>query len=74
MDLAHEISKLARRVTLSHHHPENPQTQFAGNVDLRSDVRRLTRNGAEFTDGTHETYSVIFYCTGKIKGFARLLC
>lgn len=65
MDLAHEISKLAHRVTLSHHHADDPQTQFADNVDLRPDVRRLTHDGAEFADGTRQTYSVIFYCTGE---------
>lgn len=65
MDLAYEISKLAVRVTLSHHHPENPGTQFPANVDLRPDVSRLTATGAEFADGSSQDYSVIFYCTGE---------
>lgn len=65
MDLAYEISKYATRVTLSHHHKTDPLTKFPDNVDLKSDVAQLTETGAKFVDGTHQDYSVIFYCTGK---------
>lgn len=65
MDLAYEISKYATRVTLSHHHKKDPLTKFPSNVDLKSDVIKLTVNGAKFIDGTHQDYSVIFYCTGE---------
>lgn len=65
MDLAYEISKIAVKVTLSHHHKTDPLTKFPDNVNLRPDVRALTENGAEFVDGSHQNYSVIFYCTGK---------
>lgn len=65
MDLTNEISKHANRVTLSHHLKTDPLTPFQPNVNLRSDVVRLTETGAEFTDGTHQAYTVIFYCTGK---------
>jgi dimethylaniline monooxygenase (N-oxide forming) len=64
MDLANEISKKASRVTLSHHLPEPPKTQFQPNVDQKPDVQRLTEDGAVFDDGTAARYSVIFYCTG----------
>lgn len=64
MDLAHDISSLAKRVTLSHHLPELPNTEFKSNVDLKPDVHKLTEHGVVFTDGTTQTYSVIFYCTG----------
>lgn len=64
MDLAYEISKLAVRVTLSHHHKTPPLTAFPKNVNLKPDVKQLTENGVEFTDGSQEDYSVIFYCTG----------
>lgn len=66
MDLAYEISKRAERVTLSHHHDPNPKTVFPSNVDQRPDIKRLTEDGAEFADGSTQTYSVIFYCTGMI--------
>ncbi|KAJ6633701.1 Flavin-containing monooxygenase FMO GS-OX3 [Pseudolycoriella hygida] len=64
MDLANEISKLAIRVTLSHHHKTDPLTKFPDNVNLKPDVKCLTENGVEFVDGSHQNYSVIFYCTG----------
>lgn len=65
MDLAYEISKHAERVTLSHHHKPDPQTVFPDNVNMRPDVARLTETGAEFQDGVHQEYNVIFYCTGN---------
>lgn len=64
MDLTNEISKLAVRVTLSHHYKTDPLTKFLDNVDLRPDVVALTETGAEFADGSRQDYSVIFYCTG----------
>lgn len=64
VDLANEISKTAERVTLSHHLKEPPRTEFQANVDQKPDVLRLTAEGAIFADGSSQTYSVIFYCTG----------
>lgn len=64
MDLANEISKVAKRVTLSHHQNPEPKTVFASNVDMRPDVDRLTETGVVFVDGTVHDYSVIVYCTG----------
>lgn len=64
MDLANEISKVAKRVTLSHHQDPEPKTVFNSNVDMRPDVGELTENGVVFVDGTVQDYSVIVYCTG----------
>lgn len=64
MDLAHDISTRAERVTLSHHLPELPKSEFKPNVDQKPDILKLTENSVIFTDGTSQTYSVIFYCTG----------
>lgn len=64
MDLANEVSKVAKRVSLSHHQDPHPKTVFASNVDFRGDVSTLTRTGAVFVDGTEQTYTVILYCTG----------
>lgn len=64
MDLANEISKVAKQVSLSHHLNPEPKTRFADNVDMRPDVERLTENGVVFVDGARQTYSVIVYCTG----------
>lgn len=64
VDLANEISKVAERVTLSHHLKEPPKTKFISNVDQRPDVACLTEEGAVFADGSSQSYSIIFYCTG----------
>lgn len=64
MDLAHEISKTAVRVTLSHHLPSEPKTKFQSNVNLKPDVVKLTENGAVFNDGSEQTFSIVFFCTG----------
>lgn len=64
IDLANEISKVAERVTLSHHLSEPPKTVFSHNVEQRPDVARLTADGAVFVDGSDRKFSIIFYCTG----------
>lgn len=64
MDLTNEISKVAEAVTLSHHLKEPPKTLFKPNVNQKPDVMRLTRNGAQFVDGSTQDFSVVFYCTG----------
>lgn len=64
MDLAYLMSKAAKRVTLSHHQNPEPKTKFPENVDMRPDVAKLTENGVIFTNGTEQSYTVIFYCTG----------
>lgn len=72
MDLAYEISKLATKVTLSHHHKTDPLTKFPANVNLKPDVVRLTESGAVFADGSEQMYTVIFYCTGRLMEFIHL--
>lgn len=64
MDIANEISKFVKQVTISHHLNEPLKTKFRDNLDQKPDVRRLTRNGVEFVDGSKREYSVILYCTG----------
>ncbi|XP_061391053.1 senecionine N-oxygenase-like [Musca vetustissima] len=64
MDLCHEISKVAERVTLSHHMPETPKTQFRPNVNQKPDVAYTKGSTVVFTNGEEEKYTIIFYCTG----------
>ncbi len=64
LDLTVELSKVARKVTLSHH-TETPITaKFNSRVDQKPDIVRLTRSGAIFRDGTKADYTVVIYCTG----------
>lgn len=64
MDLCHEISKVAKRVTLSHHMAETPKTKYRPNVDQKPDVSHIKGSTVYFKNDTCETYSIIFYCTG----------
>uniref|UniRef100_A0A1B0B9Z9 Flavin-containing monooxygenase n=1 Tax=Glossina palpalis gambiensis TaxID=67801 RepID=A0A1B0B9Z9_9MUSC len=64
MDLCHEISKVAKKVTLSHHLPESLKTLFRFNVDQKPDVKYVGEGRVHFMDGTMDEYSIIFYCTG----------
>lgn len=72
MDLVAAISTSAKRVTSSQHKkPNETPEEFAkrkamapSNVTLQANVKRFTETGAEFLDGTHETFSIIVYGTG----------
>lgn len=64
MDLAYEVGKLAKRVTLSHHLRDPPKTKFPANVTQKPDVISMTEDRVHFSDGSFETFSVVLYCTG----------
>lgn len=72
MDLVAAIAKTAKRVTASQHkRPNETADAFAkrksmapANVTLQENVKRFTETGAEFIDGTHQTFSTILYGTG----------
>lgn len=64
MDMANEISKKAKRVTLSHHLKEPPKTVFQSNVDQKPDVMKLREHEVVFSDGSVQSYTVVLYCTG----------
>lgn len=64
LDIAYEISKVAERVTLSHHLKQKPKTIFPNNLSQVPDVKQFTENGAQFTDGSTDTFNAIVFCTG----------
>lgn len=69
MDL---LAKTAHRITFSQHKRSNEtkeerdkrQSDLPSNVTLQDDVKRFTKTGAEFIDGSHQTFSVVLYATG----------
>lgn len=69
MDLALEISRMAARVLLCHHLTEPIRTVFPDNVVQKSDVKKLTKDGVVFADGTEERVDAVFYCTGYVYSF-----
>ncbi|XP_065367668.1 senecionine N-oxygenase [Calliphora vicina] len=64
MDLCNEISKVAKKVTLSHHMPEAPKTIFKSNVNQKPDVSHIEGDTIYFKDNSCDKYSILFYCTG----------
>lgn len=64
IDLTHSISATATKVIFSHHTHEVHQA-FPANVIKRGSIDRFTRHGVIFTDGSEETLTDIFFCTGN---------
>lgn len=72
VDLVAHLSKTACRVTLSQHKVANETKEarekresiLPPNTKLQDDVKRFTKTGAEFMDGTHQTFDAVIYATG----------
>lgn len=60
-DLTIEIAKTAKKVTWSHHLKHSPVTQFSDNVNQKPDIKRITKSGVFFVDGSYADYSAIVY-------------
>lgn len=72
LDLAAQLSQTAERITFSQHKIPNETKEAHANREklmpprtiLQDNVKRFTPNGAEFLDGTHQTFSVVIFATG----------
>lgn len=72
-DLISHLSKTASRITFSQHKRshetresfEKRQQLLPENVTLQENVKRFTSSGAEFIDGSHKTFEVVFFATGR---------
>lgn len=72
-DVVNMCSSKAERITWSQHKKPNESMEalekrkklLPPNVTLRWDVKHFTLTGAEFTDGLHETFSIVIYATGN---------
>lgn len=68
-----QLSEIANRITFSQHKVPNEtaearakrQSIMPPKTTLQDNVKRFTETGAEFIDGTHETFTVVFFATGK---------
>lgn len=77
MDLVAHLSKTATRVTFSQHkRPHETKEQFEqrkqllpSNATLQENVKRFTATGAEFLDGQHETFTTVYWATGKATSY-----
>lgn len=72
MDLVAHLSKTATRITFSQHKRPNEtkeerekrQSVLPSNAVLQDNVKTFTATGAEFIDGTHQTFSAVILATG----------
>lgn len=72
-DVVYMCSNKAERITWSQHKKPNESMEalekrkrlLPPKVTLQGDVKRFTLTGAEFSDGSHETFSVVIYATGN---------
>lgn len=72
MDLVAHLSKTANRITFSQHKRPNEtkeereqrQSLLPPNAVLQDNVKNFTATGAEFIDGTHQTFSAVILATG----------
>ncbi len=67
VDVAYYVSKVATKTTISCH--GGAMKTVPSGVYKRSDVKKLTENGAIFDDETEEEFSVIILATGYLYSF-----
>lgn len=72
MDIALEISYVAKKVFLSHHLKEKPRSVFPDNLTQKPDIQALNGDKAVFIDGTSEEIDTVFFCTGRV--YIIILC
>lgn len=74
VDLVIQLSSVAKRVTISRNRPKKETREARKSREdalppktiLKDNVKRFTTNGAEFIDGTTQTFSTIIYATGRL--------
>lgn len=73
LDLANHLSQVAKSVTLSQNKPphqtkearEKRKKSLPAGTILKDNVKRFTADGAEFIDGTTQSFTVVIFATGK---------
>lgn len=71
-DIIQHLLKTVRRVTLSRHKPRNKtqtelmqlQSLHSDKLTIKDDVVSFTSNGANFIDGSYQTFDAVIFTTG----------
>lgn len=69
LDIALELSTVAKEVLLSHNHPTPIPSELPPNVRQVRGVESALENGFVFVDGSSAEADVILYCTGYLFSF-----
>lgn len=72
IDLVIQLSNIAKRITISRNRPKKESREARKKREnalppktiLKDNVKRFTSNGAEFIDGTTQTFTTVIYATG----------
>lgn len=72
MDLVKQLASTANRATLSMRRSprmskrsyERRKNGLPATIQFKEEIKRFTQSGAEFSDGSHQSYSVIIFATG----------
>lgn len=73
IDIVAHCSKTADRITWSQHKIPNESMEnlerrrilLPPKVTLQENVKRFTLTGAKFLDGSHQTFSIVIFATGR---------
>ncbi|XP_031623997.1 senecionine N-oxygenase-like [Contarinia nasturtii] len=75
LDIIQLLRKTASRITVVCRETQSAQWQkmlqnlLSENVAVQGEVKRLTQTGAEFSDGSHQTFSVVILATGYVYAY-----
>ncbi|XP_054267477.1 uncharacterized protein LOC128989586 isoform X2 [Macrosteles quadrilineatus] len=64
LDIALEITAVAKQVILSHHLKDEILTKFPDNLVQKPDIQSVSGSCVTFVDGSQVQADVLFYCTG----------
>ncbi|VVC38042.1 Hypothetical protein CINCED_3A006990 [Cinara cedri] len=64
LDISFDISKVARKVYLSHHNQRVKNMECPSNMVQKVDIKEIVENGVIFQDGSYEQIDSVLYCTG----------
>ncbi|XP_050521460.1 uncharacterized protein LOC126894462 [Daktulosphaira vitifoliae] len=64
LDISFGVSKVAKKVFLSHHNPKMFNLNVPSNYFHKTDIKELVEDGVIFVDGSYEQVDAVIYCTG----------
>lgn len=64
IDLTYAIAEMANKVIFSHHKHSDSHI-VPSNVIKKGTIKRFTRNGVVFSDGSEEIVTDVVFCTGN---------
>lgn len=64
LDIINQLVGIAKRIVHSSHFGGNPGAS-SDSISYKGNVKSFTEYGIQFTDGTHDHFSIVIYATGN---------